>query len=319
MTTRHFRTPFFLALLSLLTLAACKSETKHSDSMEEQALEAVAPVVEVVTRSMEFYAPDTLPSGWNHIAYKNQSTEPHFILLDKYPEGKSIADTRAEVLPPFDEGMALIMEGKGEAAMAAFGKLPAWFSEIVYYGGTGLISPGGTARSTVKLDPGYYIMECYVKMPDGSWHTSMGMAKELIVKDEDSNLTPPEATVSVSVSGSEGYNMTGNPVAGKNVFAVTYADQMVHENFVGHDLNLVRLDGDTDEDALEVWMNWSVPNGLMSSTVPEGVTFLGGANDAPAGTTHYFEAELTPGRYAFIAEVPDTRKKNLFLSFIVGE
>lgn len=319
MTITNHRIRCAWALLPLLALAACKSETKQTAPPEEDAEVMEVPVVEVVTRSMEFFAPDTIPSGWNHIAYDNRSTEPHFILLDKYPEGKSIEDTRAEVLPPFDEGMALIMEGKGEAAMAAFGKLPAWFSEIVYYGGTGLISPGKTALSTIKLDPGYYIMECYVKMPDGSWHTSMGMAKELIVRTEDSGLSAPGASVSVSVSGTEGYTMTGIPVAGTNVFAVTYADQMAHENFVGHDLNLVRLEEGADEDALESWMNWSVPTGLMSSTVPEGVTFLGGANDGAAGTTHYFEAELSPGRYALIAEVPDTRKKNLFLAFTVGE
>ena len=39
--------------------------------------------------------------------------------------------------PAFDEGMALIMEGNVEAALEAFGKLPEWFSEVVFVGNKG--------------------------------------------------------------------------------------------------------------------------------------------------------------------------------------
>ena len=98
-------------------------------------------VVSVVTKSMEFYAPDTIPSGWTTFIYENRSTEPHFILLDKYPEGVTIENTIEEVAPAFEEGMSLIMEGKMEESMEAFGKLPEWFSQVVFSGGTGLISP----------------------------------------------------------------------------------------------------------------------------------------------------------------------------------
>lgn len=77
--------------------------------------------------------------------------------------------------------MDLINEGKVEEGFAAFGKLPAWFGDIVFSGGSGLIAPKHTAITSVKLDPGYYIMECYVKMPNGKFHTLMGMAKPIIV------------------------------------------------------------------------------------------------------------------------------------------
>ena len=86
--------------------------------------------------------------------YENQSTEPHFILLDKYPEGKTIENAEKEVGPAFDAGMALIMEGKIEEAMEAFGQLPEWFSEVVFFGGTGLIASNETAVTTVNLAPG---------------------------------------------------------------------------------------------------------------------------------------------------------------------
>lgn len=303
-------------ILPVLTLLNCKSDPKKAG--EAPPPEPEPPqVVEVVTKSMEFFAPDTLASGWQTFVYKNQSTEPHFILLDKYPEGITIQNTIQEVAPAFEEGMSLIMEGKNEEAMAAFGKLPEWFSQVVFTGGTGLISPGHTATTTVNLPPGYYVMECYVRMPDGRFHTSMGMARQLIVRAENSGNRPPEYTMQIDIRGQGGISWNGKPRAGKTVFRVEYVDQMVHENFVGHDVNLVAVAPDAELEALETWINWASPTGLMSSTLPKGFTFLGGTNDAPGGSIQYFEADLKPGKYALISEVPGSMKKGMLKTFLV--
>lgn len=299
----------------MLFLSGCKTETKKTE--KTTAVEPEPGTIEVVTRSMEFYAPDTIPSGWNTFVYKNESTEPHFILLDKYPDSVTIENTIAEVAPAFEAGMQEIMAGNMDAAMAAFGTLPEWFNQVVFSGGTGLISPKHTAISTVKLDPGYYIMECYVRMPDGRFHTSMGMAKTLIVTEEDSGNRPPAYTMEIDIRGQSGISWNGKPIAGKNIFRVEYVDQKVHENFVGHDVNLVAVAPGADLDALEAWINWATPSGLMSSSLPKGFTFLGGTNDAPGGSILYFEAELEPGTYALISEVPGSRAKGMLKTFIV--
>ncbi|MBT8321547.1 MAG: hypothetical protein KJO90_07755 [Eudoraea sp.] len=300
-----------------ILFVGCKSDPKKQESTEAEVAEPEQEVIEVVTRSMEFFSPDTINSGWNTFVYKNLSTEPHFILLDKYPEGVTIKNTIEEVAPAFEEGMAMIMESKMEEAMAAFGKLPEWFSQVVFSGGTGLISPQETAISTLNLAPGYYIMECYVKMPDGRFHTSMGMAKEFIIRDEDSGNKSPDASIKINISSKDGISYSGDLTTGSTIFSVTYGDQIVHENFVGHDVNLVRMEEGADLDALEAWMNWATPEGLMSSTVPAGFTFLGGTNDAPEGSVLYFEADLLPGDYVLIAEVPDTKKKGMLKTFSV--
>jgi hypothetical protein len=305
--------------LLLVLLSGCRTEPKEKQNSEAIPEAEKRPVVEVVTKSMEFYAPDTIPSGWNTFVYKNQSTEPHFILLDKYPEGVTIENTIEEVAPAFEEGMSLIMEGRMEESMEAFGKLPEWFPQVVFSGGTGLISPNQTAISTLNLEPGYYIMECYVRMPDGRFHTSMGMAKELIVTEEDSGLSPPEADIDINIWSQGGIGWNGQPRAGKNNFRVTYGDQIVHENFVGHDVNLARMEDGADLEALEAWINWATPTGLMSSTLPEGFTFLGGTNDAPEGSILYFEVTLQPGTYVLISEVPNTSDKGLLKTFTVTE
>ena len=148
------------------------------------------------------------------------------------------------------------------------------------------------------------------------FHTSMGMAKELWVTDEDSRNKPPEATINMSISSTEGINYEGEITKGWQTFSILYNDQIVHENFVGHDVNLVKLEDNANLEELEAWMNWSNPTGLMSP-VPEGVTFLGGTNDSPAGSTQYFIANLEPGNYAFIAEVPNTKAKGMFKQFTI--
>lgn len=313
------QTTFTLLVVTLVLFFSCKSDPKEKQTSNVLPEKEEAKVVEVVTKSMEFISPDTIPSGWNTFVYKNQSTEPHFILLDKYPEGVTIENAKNEVGPAFEAGMSMIMEGKMDEAMQAFGELPEWFSEVIFSGGTGLISEQKTAITTVNLEPGYYVMECYVRMPDGTFHNTMGMAKELIVSEEESVTTPPQFDLQIDVRSQSGISWNGQPRAGKTVFRVEYVDQMVHENFVGHDVNLVRMEEGANLDSLEAWINWATPNGLMSSTQPEGFTFLGGTNDAPEGSILYFEATLEPGQYVLISEIPNARQKGMLKTFTVSK
>jgi hypothetical protein len=203
-----------------------------------------------------------------------------------------------------------------DEAMASFGELPEWFGQIVFVGGSGLISGNQENTFTLNLKPGNHIIECYVKMENGVFHTSMGMAKSIWVTEEDSGNSPPEADLNISISSTEGIQYEGEISKGKYTFAVHYKDQIPHEHFVGHDVNLVKLEDDANYEELEAWMNWSSPTGLMSPE-PQGVTFLGGTNDSPAGSTQYFTIDLIPGNYAFIAEVPNSKAKGMFKTFSI--
>jgi len=298
----------FLLLLGLLIMG-CKKERIENQVVKDT--EKSYPF-KIVTNIMDFQCADTLESGWQIIEYINNSSETHFVLFDKYPEGKS----NEEITQIFQSGMDFIAEGEAEAGFAEFGKLPAWFAEVVYTGGTGLIGPESTARSIIHLAPGHYYIECYVKMPNGKFHTSMGMSKALYVKGKKSTLIPPQPNVRLELSGDRGIQILDTVARGRQIFKVHFKDQVVHENFVGHDINLARIDAGADVEILEAWMNWANPNGLVSPA-PAGFTFLGGVNDMPGGSVGYFEAELTPGEYVLISEVPEARKKNMLKVFQV--
>jgi hypothetical protein len=308
----------FLLIFLMISIAfqSCKSDKKQNAT--EDVLIENENVIDVLTLDMEFQMPDTIPSGWVTFRYKNNSPQTHFILIDDYPEGKTLQDTKTYIMPPFDEGMKLINEGKPEEGFAAFGKLPEWFPEVKFIGGTGLISPNHVAETTQKLNPGYYIIECYVKMSNGMFHGSMGMVKEVIVSDTDSGNTEPKADFAIEISSTEGIVFNDSINAGKHTFSVFFKDQIVHENFLGHDVNLARLDENANLDDLNIWMDWSNPKGLIEPA-PTGVTFLGGMNNMLAGDKGYFTATLEPGRYVLIAEVPNSASKNMLKTFVVTE
>ena len=94
---------------------------------------------------------------------------------------------------------------------------------------------------------------------------------------------------------------------------VNFASQVRYPSFVGQDVHVVRIDTDADIRSALDWMDWQQPGGLL---VPSPVTFIGGINDVmPAGSTAYFTADLSPGRYAFISEAPNADEKGLFMEF----
>ncbi|WMI67780.1 hypothetical protein [Mangrovimonas sp. YM274] len=301
-------------LLVFLTIA-CKTDKKQNTLTETEPQEN--HIIEVVTRGMDFQTADTLKSGWNTFAYKNLSDEVHFFLMDKLPSD-SIAesDIKEDLLPPFDDGMKFLMEGKSDSAMAAFGKIPAWFNDVKRYGGTGLISPGKTAISSIHLKPGKYMMECYVKAANGEWHTSHGMWKFITVLDETTHFSPDEANHTISVSSTNGYVFEAQPKLGINKFKVEFIDQVPHEHLSGHDVNVIKYDASANIDSLVHWMNWMNPTGLRTPT-PKGFTFLGGMNNCEAGKTGYFEVVLEPGNYLLISETPKPDEKGMLKTFVI--
>lgn len=301
---------------AFLFMQSCKSDKKQEENNIVE--EATENVIEIITENMDFQMMDTIPSGWNTFRYKNVSPQTHFFLVDKYPEGKTSEDAEKLVAPVFDSAMKLINEGKTEEGYAEFAKLPEWFSEVKFMGGSGLLSPNQVAETTLFLKPGKYILECYVKMSNGVFHTSMGMTKDLVVSETNSDNKELVADIAITISSTEGIVFNDSINSGTHTFSVYYKDQIVHENFVGHDINLVKLEEQADLKELENWMNWADPKGLIEPA-PSAITFLGGVNDLPAENTGYFTVTLEKGKYALISEVPNAANKNMLKTFDVSE
>lgn len=276
-------------------------------------------VIEIVARGLQFDAPASTHAGFTTIRLRNDSSMVHFALLQRVPDGIGLAEHQAQVAPVFQEGMDLLNAGDTEGAMNAFGKLPAWFHDIVFVGGPGLVSGGRTAEVTLDLQPGTYLIECYVKT-GGRFHSfnpvpgENGMVAQLEVTRQRTDAAPPKPDWRVELSATTGMRMSGKPVAGPQVIGVRFADQQAHENFVGHDLHVARIAEATDRDQLGAWLDWRSPRGLET---PAPVTFIGGLNEMPADAEGFVHVDLEPGRYALLSEVPGAMQKNLYVEFEV--
>lgn len=308
-----------LVSLSVLLVAACAPGDRSPDGA---GTDGPPPgVVDVAARGLTLQAPAEIPTGWTTFRFSNESPMIHFAAVERLPQGQGIASQQAEVAPVFQDGMDLLTAGDPDAALAEFGKLPAWFGDIVFLGGPGLTSPGETSQATVYLEPGTYLLECYVKT-DGVFHSYnsdpaiYGMVHEFTVTADSSAVPEPDATLRLELSSSDGITMTGTATAGEHTVAVYFVDQTHHENFVGHDVHLLSLADDTDLEAVEQWMDWRLPTGLET---PAPARFLGGLNEMPSGSTGYLTVTLSPGTYAWVAEVPGTDAKGMLQTFQVEE
>lgn len=314
---RSFLLIFFGALI--LACQDKKKDEEQNEVVSESSKEKEAAgnkTVEIVTNAMEFKTRDQLESGWHTFKYKNNSNETHFVVFEKYPEGKGIENAKTELIPPFQEGMNAIISGNPEQANAAFAKIPEWFQEVEFTGGVGLISAKSEAQSTIYLEPGTYLIECYVKMPGGIFHSTQGMIKEIKVTQADSSDVNIAEDYKISIDANNGITFDESISAGEKIFKVEFGEQKVHENFSKHDVHLVWVDPGADISKLNNWMNWANPEGLQTPA-PEGFKFLGGMQEIKEGGTGYFTASLRPGTYALVSEVPDPQSKGMLKTFTV--
>lgn len=251
---------------------------------------------------------DEIDSGWTTFRFRNASPDDHFVLLMRLPEDEgqyedpvTFETWHSQVTVPFQETMYNIVdpEVEGDEAFAPFANLPDWFGDVVSKGGPGFTAPGRTVETTVHLEPGHYIVECYVKDENEDFHSYRGMLEQLTVRETASEAPEPRADVEIRLS-SDGIETDGPPAPGSHTVAVHFEDQTTYEHMLGHDVHLVRLNG-TDIETVARWMNWMVPGELVS---PAPGTFLGGTQTMAAGRTAYFTVDLEPGEYAWISEVP---------------
>ena len=313
-----FKRDCLLLVLLSLTFISCKNDknqtVNNADTIDNTHNEK--EFIKVVTTGMDFELPDELQSGWTTFKYFNNSEEPHFFIFEKMPEGITIDNYNNEIVPPFKAAFTYLLDENVEAAMKEFEKVPDWWSKVKLGGGVGLISPHRTAESTIFLNPGIYVMECYVRMPNGMPHAFFGMLKQIVVTDNMSTIQEPKADFEISVSSEKGVSFVDSLEVGNYSLAVNFEDQKLYGTLLGHDINLVKLDDLSLIDTLGKWVNASDIKAFRSPA-PVGLTFLGGVEDLEAEKTGYFNVELKEGDYVLISEVPNTIERNMFKIFKV--
>ncbi|MFV8225492.1 hypothetical protein [Christiangramia aquimixticola] len=323
-SSNRLKALYFLLLSLLISIfTACEKEDISNLESEvttvnlsgEDSPENSKKII-VKSEGMNFIVPREINSGWNTFRYENGTANPHFFVIEKLPEGKTVEDSKNEIVPLFQAGMDLIGQGKPDEAMNVFFSLPSWYWGVVLQGGPGLVSPNRAAESTVYMTPGNYVIECYVKTKNGIFHSSIGMIEGIKVNDKPSKIKEPKSTIDLSISSTNGIQVSGKIRPGHHVVSVYFEDQATYGHFLGHDVHLVKLSPEANIDELNTWMNWMDPD-QFKTPAPDGVEFMGGMQELPHSQKGYFSVNLTPGTYAWISEVPDPRSKNMLKTFTV--
>ena len=317
------RIPKLISLIAGLTLLQACGEGQQAAVEPVAEPESSAPqahVVELRAVGKTFVGPSEIPSGWTTFRFINSSSMVHFAMIDVPPEEITTQEMSDTVMDYFQEAMDGMNAGDAEAVNAAFAKFPPWIAELGRMGGPGFLSAGRIGETTVYLEPGRYLVECYVKT-DGIFHTTspgegqLGMLLDLIVTEESNGAPEPVADVTLAVRNAGIEVASGELREGVNTIRVDFIEQQAFPSFVGNDVHVMRVDNAESITSADAWMDWRTKDGLED---PGPVTFLGGINDLPAGMHGYFTVDLAPGDYAFIAEIPGPQAAGFVLPFSIA-
>lgn len=265
---------------------------------------------------MNFEMVDELKSGWTTFKYYNKSAETHFFILEKLPDSIGIQKYQKEFLSPFKKAYEYFIKGDIQTGNKQFENLPKWSSKMQICGGVALTSPKTTSETTQFLEPGTYVMECYVRMPNGMPHVFYGMLKEFTVSKEKNGNKEPFANQKIAISSKKGIVFKDSITEGNYTFSVDFEDQKIYEHMLGHDVNLVKFEYEEKLNSLNNWINLSDYT-AFKTPAPKGLKFLGGVEDLFDDKKGYFNVNLEKGNYILISEIPNAMERKMFNRFKV--
>jgi len=269
--------------------------------------------VEAMDHAFDVDAPDQLPAGWTTFVLSNQMANSiHEISLVQLPEGATHEEYLTDYMSAWETVLREYQEGVVERAGIngrVIEMLPDWSGDIRYTSTRGMVSPGRTAERTVYMEPGNYMMVCWLKTEDGEIHIIEGMHWEFTVMEEAANTPEPNPESQITLHENE-IEVNWEPETGTHSFAVEFGfNPEGYENNV----HLIRMNDGTDLDEVNEWMDWYKLGGLRS---PSPAEFLGGLGFVRTVDTAYFSLDITePGEYAWIVFI--SQGEGLFKTFTI--
>lgn len=227
----------------------------------------------VVVHANEFAlrAPDAIRPGLTTFRLVNDGKLMHHVVVVKLPEGKTASDYLA--------------------AMQKEGQPPMWGDPI---GGANPALPGATLDATLDMQPGNYVLVCFIPSPgDPTPHVMKGMVRPLIVRGEVRRASEREPDVTLTLRD---YSFTTSVplTAGSHLVRVTTDAAQPHEVVV-----VQMMPGHRIAEVGE-WIE-----GGMKGPPPGRP--IGGMSPISKGHSATFPLRLAPGTYGLICFIPDAK------------
>jgi hypothetical protein len=256
------RTRSILPLVAATTILACAREAAPPPGPN---------IVTIVGTDFAFALPETLPPGLTTFRLANAGAEPHHAVVVKLAEGKTLADFQA-------------------AAMSE--QTPEW---MTFPGSPGAVMPNDTIATTATLEPGQYVVVCFIPSPDGAPHVAKGMIKGFVVAGAAPAVAAAEPAADITVTLSDYAFAFSTPfTAGPHTLRVENVGPQLHE------ISFERLaDGKTMQD----YVAW----GQAGMKGPPPSVPAGGLVGPTVGQHAYLTIDLAPGTYLVTCYVPDEK------------
>ncbi|HYJ79998.1 MAG TPA: hypothetical protein VEW03_10375 [Longimicrobiaceae bacterium] len=258
------------ALVAAGVLAPAVAGCAPGGAQQPEGAAAAAPsaVVTYTARDFAFEGPAEIPAGRTAFRLVNAGQTLHHMQIIKLDAGKTMEDFHA--------------------AMRAGGPPPAWMHEV---GGPNAPDPGGESNATVMMEPGEYLVLCFVDTPDRVPHVMKGMIKALRVTGPMPAATPAPAADVVMTLNDYSFALSKPLAAGRQVIRVENGARQPHE------VEIIRLAPGKTLNDLMGWME--------SMQGPPPASAIGGVAAFVPEVDNTFTADLAPGDYVLICFVPD--------------
>jgi hypothetical protein len=231
-------------------------------------------VVTITATDYAFGVPDTIPAGLTTFRLANQGKELHHASLVRLGQGKTVAD--------FQAGL--------EASMKNRTPPPPWMG---FAGGPNTVTPGDTGTATQTLEPGSYLLVCWIPTADGVPHVMKGMLHPIVVSASRAPATAePAADVSITLTDYD-LQLSQPLTAGKHVVRVENAGAQAHE---------IAITALSPGKTLRDFLTWDQGGG--KGPPPTG-RWLGGVSAIDAGGHAQITTTFAPGSYLLLCFWPD--------------
>jgi len=231
---------------------------------------SAAQDLRVVSTDFAYRAPTRTRPGVHRITLVNHGRDVHHLVI-------------ARLTDSLDAQRAFQLIVRNQPAPA----------EVHDVGGPNAAAPGDSSVAWVRLEPGRYMLSCWITAPDGQLHVMKGMFAQLDVAGEPVRTVHPRPTLRITARE---YSLEVSRAIRAGVTTVEFVNDGKQE----HDLQIVRLDDGTSASRVAERMEGD-------TAAMNGARFVGGVSGVGRGRRAWTQVRLSAGRYALFCFVPDER------------
>ncbi len=250
---------------------------------------ATIPTINIGATEYSFTIPETVPGGLVKLNFVNNGQEDHHAQMLRLNGGVTFEQFQRT----FEEAMQAVPV-EGDAAFYRIEEIAA------LAGGPPPTSPGNANEVIQNLEPGNYVLLCFLEDPEGIPHMAKGMIGQFIVTPGLAVMpSPPGAQATVEL-GDFAFVNVPDFAAGKTILQVTNSGSQPHEMIV------LRLKGISADQLFEILSapppppGEAPPPGRPPFEGPLPVESAGGIQAFMPGETAWTTLDLSQGEYVIV-------------------